>query len=436
MIGAGVAGVSAAYHLSTKGYQVLVLDEGHGPATGASAVAAGGMQRSNSFVTKASWISTIKSLIGISNDAGFRFFFMNYVKCFTDPHFLRFMTTFAHSSLTQPKVDLERRDALLVFTGYAMDLYEKMMSENPNLAKACDFQHRGAMMLNKQHIPYSLEKETYCENQSIAEEIEPHLKALKFEFQDAIYLPDAASSNSQSFTATFAQSLVDDPNVDITFSYQTRVESFDFNDQNNRILSIQTNNGIFDLTQNTEVIVAAGAWTPTVLWKCGLYCPVYPLKGYCCVLDDTTNPVPVKGIISDGTMFLSPLGTQLRVASMGEFDGWNPKPTEKVDAAFRKRALEIGVDLSPAPTYCGLRPLVADGGMIVGRVENWENLSLLVGPGFNGWKLGFGAGALLAQTLEGEVSEILDSSVMDSLSPQGRVVASPLWSKFSIARNL
>ena len=71
MIGADVAGVSTAYHLSKKGYQVLILHAGHGPATGASAIAAGGMARSNSFVTKASWITTIESLFGISNEAGF-----------------------------------------------------------------------------------------------------------------------------------------------------------------------------------------------------------------------------------------------------------------------------------------------------------------------------------------------------------------------------
>ena len=54
-------------------------------------------------------------------------------------------------------------------------------------------------------------------------------------------------------------------------------------------------------------------------------------------------------------MYLSPLGAHLRVASMGEFDGWNPTPTPKVDAAFRNRALQIGVDLSHVrKTHCRL----------------------------------------------------------------------------------
>ena len=111
-------------------------------------------------------------------------------------------------------------------------------------------------------------------------------------------------------------------------------------------------------------------------------------------------------------MYLSPLGAHLRVASMGEFDGWNPTPTPEVDAAFRNRALQIGVDLSRVKTHCGLRPMVADDGIIIGRVDSFKNLSLLVGPGFNGWKLGFGAAALLAQSLEGETPEVIDLSLI------------------------
>ena len=88
--------------------------------------------------------------------------------------------------------------------------------------------------------------------------------------------------------------------------------------------------------------------------------------------------------------------------------------TSKVDAAFRNRALQIGVDLPRVKTHCGLRPMVADDGMTIGRVGSFKNLSLLVGPGFNRWKLGFGAAALLAQSLEGNTPEFIDQSMMDA----------------------
>ena len=79
----------------------------------------------------------------------------------------------------EPKVDLDRRDALLLFTEYAIDLYGTMMTDNPVLAKACAFQHWGALLLNKSHIPYSLEREIYSAIKSLAEDIEPQLKRFK-----------------------------------------------------------------------------------------------------------------------------------------------------------------------------------------------------------------------------------------------------------------
>ena len=77
-------------------------------------------------------------------------------------------------------------------------------------------------------------------------------------------------------------------------------------------------------------------------------------------------------------------------------------------------------------THCGLRPMVADDGMITGRVDSFKNLSLLVGPGLNGLKLGFGAAALLARSLKGETPEVLDQSVMDAFSPKNYFLIVPI----------
>ena len=105
----------------------------------------------------------------------------------------------------EPKVDLDRRDALLLFTEYAIDLYGTMMTDNPVLAKACAFQHRGALLLNKSHIPYSLEKEIYSATKSLVEGIELQLNDVqKFKSHEAIYQPNTASSNSQVFTSSLA----------------------------------------------------------------------------------------------------------------------------------------------------------------------------------------------------------------------------------------
>ena len=75
------------------------------------------------------------------------------------------------------------------------------------------------------------------------------------------------------------------------------------------------------------------------------------------------------------------------------------------------------------PMRCGLRPYSADGIILLGRVENTANLSLNVGPGFNGWKICLGAAA----TLNKEDTSLF-SFDCSKLAPSNRVKSSPLLS--------
>ena len=75
---------------------------------------------------------------------------------------------------------------------------------------------------------------------------------------------------------------------------------------------------------------------------------------------------------------------------------------------------------------CGLRPYSADGIILLGRVSGLSNLSLNVGPGFNGWKISVGAAEVLAAGLEGVEIEELPVQP-ESLLPGNRVWKSRGW---------
>ena len=77
-------------------------------------------------------------------------------------------------------------------------------------------------------------------------------------------------------------------------------------------------------------------------------------------------------------------------------------------------------------TRCGLRPYSADGIILLGRVSALANLSLNVGPGFNGWKISVGAAEVLAAGLEGIEVEQLPVQP-ESLLPGNRVWKSRGW---------
>ena len=63
---------------------------------------------------------------------------------------------------------------------------------------------------------------------------------------------------------------------------------------------------------------------------------------------------------------------------------------------------------------------------MLGRVSEFNNLSLNVGPGFNGWKISAGAAEVLVAGLEGLDIEQLPDQV-GSLLPGERVWRSRGW---------
>ena len=228
---------------------------------------------------------------------------------------------------------------------------------------------------------------------------------------------------------------------------EVEVSRFEFkhNGTEKIVNAIHTNNGIYVIGDETEVVVAAGSWTPKLLALCGYFCPVYPMKGYSVAMNlppegspnrPLDKDIPSRMLI-DNKMYVSRLGNQVRVTSVGEFSGWNTTPDPNVNKYFRLEArahvLTLAELFDATPTRCGLRPYSADGIILLGRVVNTGNLSMNVGPGFNGWKICLGAADVLASTLN---KEDMTQFSFDStkLVPGSRVRPAPVWSFLSQMR--
>ena len=126
--------------------------------------------------------------------------------------------------------------------------------------------------------------------------------------------------------------------MDVTFFYNTRVKGVTTSpsdDNKYRVSELQTNHGVIGVPEDTQVLIAAGAWTPHITALMGLYAPVYPLKGYAMsvsadiVLSSTTlkpEDLPTR-IVADKYMYTSRLGDEIRITSIGEFSGWSTQPS-------------------------------------------------------------------------------------------------------------
>lgn len=134
----------------------------------------------------------------------------------------------------------------------------------------------------------------------------------KYEFK-------SCAASSERFTEELAQRCANDPNLDVTFLYNTRVQGVTTSPCNSneyRVAQLQTNNGVIDVPEDAEVVVAAGAWSPHITALMGLYTPVYPLKGYAMSVSaenvlSTTSLKPQElpsRIVCDKYMYTSRLG--------------------------------------------------------------------------------------------------------------------------------
>ena len=123
-------------------------------------------------------------------------------------------------------------------------------------------------------------------------------------------------------------------------------------------------------------------------------------------------------------LYVTRYGDQLRLASIGEFAGWNTAPNPHIVRELKAAASSFLPCLEPAWAFsevvCGLRPFVADGAPLIGRLGSYHNVYVNVGPGFNGWKLAVGTGEVTARLVV-EDDEVLpfDAAVLDTTGRLG-----------------
>lgn len=122
-------------------------------------------------------------------------------------------------------------------------------------------------------------------------------------------------------------------------------------------------------------------------------------------------------------LYFTRYGSQLRVASIGEFAGWSTRPNPQIVHDLKAAASSFLPQLQPAwscsEVVCGLRPFVADGAPLIGRLGSYNNVYVNVGPGFNGWKLAVGTGEVTARLVVEDTDALpFDVAV---LSPVGRL---------------
>lgn len=157
-------------------------------------------------------------------------------------------------------------------------------------------------------------------------------------------------------------------------------------------------------------VVACGSYSAPLLRQVGVRLPIYPGKGYSATLRiRRPEAAPTVSLLDDSVKCaMSRLGDTLRIAGTIEVGGWDTSLNSAVSRArcemLVRRVEQVfpGVcDLSEPNYWAGLRPATPTNIPFIGRTRVaglWVN----AGHGTLGWTHGAGSGKALAELMSGE----------------------------------
>ncbi len=174
-----------------------------------------------------------------------------------------------------------------------------------------------------------------------------------------------------------------------------------FESKNGKITRVITPAGAF---QTSQVVLAAGAWSPQVAQMLGLRLPIQPARGYS--LTVSSPKVTPRGalLLGERKIAVTPFEDRLRFTGrleIGEMSTTpNPLWIRRIEAAAREY-LRLDETLEISETWAGLRPTTPDGLPIIGFSPRHENLLLAAGHAMLGLSLAPGTGQVVAGLANG-----------------------------------
>lgn len=135
-----------------------------------------------------------------------------------------------------------------------------------------------------------------------------------------------------------------------------------------------------------DVVVAAGAWSRTLLSPLGVRLALESQRGYHVQFAGGRDVVSRTVVLADRKVFVTPMEDGLRVGGTVEIGGLKAPPDERRAAVLARIARENfrGLDALPTRTWMGHRPCMPDSLPAIGQVEGRPGLWLATGHGHLG----------------------------------------------------
>ena len=404
ILGAGVAGVAAAWYFWRDGHEVSVVERNDGVALETSF--ANGGQLSYSYVAPLASPSVIPKIPPwlLRRDAPLRF----------QPEFdldqWRWIVAFL-AACNQRAADITT-ERLLRLSFYSRDLMHALVRET---AIDFDYVRNGKLVVHTQRESFEsarrlmefqaklgAEQQALDPRQCVA--IEPALAHMSSRIAGAIYTPSEDAGDTYKFCNELKRLMSAGPNP---AQFRFGVAIHRLLAARGRLVGVETNIGVLEAD---SYVVSLGTSTSALLKPLGLRAPIYPLKGYSLSLPVAEDAKAPRISITDyqRKVVYARLGDELRVAGMADLSGRRAEiDVERVEQLVDevKAAFPGASDYRTIKPWCGMRPATPRGTPVLGPTR-FANLWLNSGHGALGFTLALATGRIVADLVAGRPSAV------------------------------
>ena len=404
VLGSGVIGVSSAYYLAKKGFDVTVIDRQ--PAVGLETSFANAGQISPGY--SAPWAAP-----GVPMKA-LKWLFQRHAPLALKADFTLWQLEWTLKLLrncTAKRYDINKermvrlaeysRDCIIDLranTGIAYEGRTQGTLQVFRTQKQLDAEAKDIAVLSRLGVPFEHLDPDGCAR------VEPALALVKDNLLGGLRLPHDETGDCQLFTQNLA---LEAKNLGVTFRQDVKIERLLIENSKLSGVEINTDAGL-EILQADQYIVALGSYSRQLLQGLGINIPVYPVKGYSLTVPVTDIYAAPISTVMDETykVAITRFNTRIRVGGMAELAGFDLSLNLR-----RRETLEMvlnglfpnGGDTSKGQFWTGLRPMTPDGTPIIGQAsELYNNVWLNTGHGTLGWTMACGSAQVLADLLAGQ----------------------------------
>jgi len=399
IIGGGIVGLSSAYYLQKKGFQVTVIDKGD--ITDNCSFGNAGMIVPSHFVPLAApgmisqgirWMFNSKSPFYVrpSLNANLIGWGLTFMKHANEKHLAKSAEPLRDLSLLSKK------------------LYE-------DLAKASDFSFE---LTNKGILAFYKTEKAGEEEAHLAEKAKTlgldmgvlsaqECKILQPDLNLDVLGAVHYRCDAHLYPAKLMNALLDYLNkngVDIIRGKE--VDKIEFNgDQITKVFSGET------FWEADQFVLATGSWSPAVARMADLKVSLMPGKGYSFMEKEPQNRLTIPALLCEARVAITPMNGSIRYGGTMELDKINTRINMQRVKGIVESIPKYFPDLNPAvpdekDIWYGFRPSSPDGLPYISRSVKRKNLIIATGHGMMGLSLGPATGLLVSQIIAEEKPEM------------------------------